>query len=250
MSDAARSQPFSIENFLVRTVAPGLGVIMSEFLAFGPLPAVLQCRKAKSMGDVNPLPFALLLGNGIGWVIYGAATKNIFVFAGNIGAVGTSLFYLLTAHTLTSSEKIRTQLEVIAIFFITMWGIVGFVAATMEDQQQSISVIGILGNVVVFLLFASPLSTFSKVIKTKNSSSINRPFAICQILNCIVWVAYGTATMDFYVALPNVFGLILGFAQIFLILRYSATSDAGMPGDAKPEYASFDGKNSESDEYK
>ena len=53
----------------------------------------------------------------MGWVIYGAATKNFFVFAGNIGAVGTSLFYLLTAHTLTSSEKIRTQLEVIAVFF-------------------------------------------------------------------------------------------------------------------------------------
>ena len=225
---------------------------MSEFLAFGPLPAVLQCRKDKSMGDVNPLPFALLLGNGMGWVIYGAATKNFFVFAGNIGAVGASLFYLLTAHTLTSSEKIRIQLEIIAVFFVLMWGIVGFTAAMMEDHQQSISIIGILGNVVVFFLFASPLSTFSKVIRTKNSSSINRPFAVCQVLNCIVWVAYGTATKDFYLALPNVFGLILGFAQVFLILRYSALPDAvGSAGEgAKPEYASFDGLGQESDDHK
>ena len=245
MSNSSAPEPFSVENFLVKTLAPGLGVIMSEFLAFGPLPAVLECRKVGNMGDVNPLPFALLFGNGMGWVIYGAASKNIFVFSGNIGAVGTSLFYLLTAHTLTSNEKVRIQLEIITLVFVNIWGIVGFIAAMLEDREQSIAIIGIVGNIVVFLLFASPLSTFSKVIKTRNSCSINRPFAVCQVLNCVVWISYGTATKDAYIALPNVFGLILGFAQLFLIFRYPAKSEAlsGQIGEAKPrgEYASFDG---------
>jgi solute carrier family 50 (sugar transporter) len=239
-SDMSSLEPTAgIENFLVRTLAPVLGVIMSEFLAFGPLPAVLQCRKAKSMGEVNPFLFPLLFGNGIGWVIYASATRNLFVFLGNIGAVGLSLFYLLTAHTLAGCDDVRKKLEIMTLFLVSMWGTAGFVAAMLEDKMQAIAMIGILGNIIVFLMFASPLSTFPKVIKKKNSSSINRPFAICQVLNCVVWVAYGTATNDLYVAMPNVAGLILGIVQMVLILRYPAISCVVDVEARAPNYAAF-----------
>jgi solute carrier family 50 protein (sugar transporter) len=115
---------------------------------------------------------------------------------------------------------VRTQLEVISLFFVFVWGSVGFVAAILEDKEQGIAIIGILGNIVVFGLFASPLSTFPKIVKRKDSSSINRPFAICQVLNCIVWVSYGLATNDIYLATPNFVGLLLGLAQVSLILLY------------------------------
>jgi uncharacterized protein with PQ loop repeat len=239
-----------IESFLVKILAPVLGVIMSEFLAFGPLPAMLHCRKAKSLGDVNPFLFPLLFGNGIGWVIYGSATRNPFVFLGNIGAVGLSLFYLLTAHTLTGCDSVRKQLEIMTLFLVTMWGTVGFIAAMLEDQVQGVAMIGILGNIIVFLMFASPLSTFPKVIKKKDSSSINRPFAICQVLNCMVWVLYGLATDDIYVTMPNVAGLILGFAQLFLILRYPAISCVVDVESRAPNYAAFDGSSTESEDHK
>jgi uncharacterized protein with PQ loop repeat len=160
------------------------------------------------------------------------------------------LFYLLTAHTLAGCDNVRKQLEIMTLFLVTMWGTVGFVAAMLEDKVQGIAIIGILGNVIVFLMFASPLSTFPKVVKKKDSSSINRPFAICQVLNCMVWVSYGLATNDIYVTMPNVAGLILGLAQMFLILRYPAISCLVDVESRAPNYAAFDGSSTESEDQK
>mmetsp|Transcript_54621 Transcript_54621/g.144325 ORF Transcript_54621/g.144325 Transcript_54621/m.144325 type:complete len:229 (+) Transcript_54621:109-795(+) len=221
----------SIGDFFIFTVAPVLAVIFSEFLAFGPLRAILDCRKANSLGEVNPLPFPILFGNGLGWLIYSVATKNIFVFLSNITAPGLSIFYLMTAHTLTTSPKTRLQMEAILIFMICLWGIVGFSAAMMEDRDARSSVIGTLCNSIVLLLFASPLSTLSKVVRTRSSASINRPFAVCQVLNCVVWITYGAGLGDFFIALPSVVGLALGAVQLLLLFKYPA-SPPRAPGSA------------------
>ncbi len=218
MSDAEES----LKDLLTTKIAPVLGVFTSEFLALGPLSAVLECRKSKSLGALNPLIFPLLFGNSVGWVIYSSATLNPYVFAGNAGGVVLSLFYLLSAYSLTTCATTKSRLEIISLFLLALWCGVGFAAATMENKALGVNIIGFLGNAVVFLLFASPLLTFSKVISTKDSSSINRPFACCQVLNCVTWFAYGLAISDVYIALPNFVGLVLGLAQIALILIYRA----------------------------
>ena len=217
-------QPF--QDMFTTKIAPVLGVFMSEFLALGPLSAVLACRKSKSLGELNPLIFPLLFGNSIGWVIYSSATLNPYVFAGNAGGVVLSLFYLLSAYSLTTCAATKSRLEIITLFLLGLWCGVGFSAAIMDDKALGVNIIGFLANTVVFLLFASPLLTFSKVISTKDSSSINRPFAICQVLNCVTWFAYGLAISDVYIALPNFVGLLLGLAQVVLILMYRAAPPA------------------------
>ena len=92
----------------------------------------------------------------------------------------------------------------------------------MDNKALGVKIIGFLGNIVVFLLFASPLLTSWKVISTENSSSINRPFAYCQVLNCATWFTYGLAISDIYIAVPNFVGLLFGLAQVVLILSYPA----------------------------
>ncbi len=216
------SETETFYDLLTSRIAPVLGVFTSEFLALGPLSAILACRKSKSLGELNPLIFPLLFGNSIGWVIYSSATRDPYVFAGNAGGVVLSLFYLLSAYSLTTCAATKSRLEVITLFLLALWCSVGFSAAMMDDKALGVHVIGFLGNVVVFLLFASPLLTFSKVVSTKDSSSINRPFAFCQVLNCVTWFAYGLAISDVYIALPNFVGLLLGLAQVVLILLYRA----------------------------
>ena len=232
------------KELVTTTIAPILGVFTSEFLALGPLSAVLACRKSKTLGELNPLIFPLLFGNSIGWVIYSSATRNPYIFAGNAGGVVLSLFYLLSAYSLTTCQATKSRLEVITLFLLSLWCTMGFSAAMMQDKQLGISILGVLGNIVVFLLFASPLATFSKVIRSKDSSSINRPFAICQVLNCLVWFAYGMAIADMYVALPNFVGLLLGLVQVLLILIYRGgkQNDSILPAgeDAAGVYAKFE----------
>ena len=234
----------AFQDLVTTKIAPVIGVLTSEFLALGPLSAILACRKSKTLGELNPLIFPLLFGNSIGWVIYSSATRNPYIFAGNAGGVVLSLFYLLSAYSLTPCPATKSRLEVITLFLLTVWCSVGFAAAMMQDKQLGISILGVLGNIVVFLLFASPLSTFSKVVRTKDSSSINRPFAVCQVLNCLVWFGYGLAIDDVYVALPNFVGLVLGLIQVILIaiFRAGGPTDGPLVSQEDPEgvYSKFE----------
>ena len=113
-------------------------------------------------------------------IIYSVVIQNPFVFAGNIGAVLLSLFYVLTVYDLTECKGVRRRLDVILCTLSSMWLIAGFIAMLSDDHLARVRTIGIIGNIVVFFLFASPLTSCAEVFRTQNSSSINRPFAYCQ----------------------------------------------------------------------
>jgi solute carrier family 50 (sugar transporter) len=170
----------TFEEFVMKFLAPAMGVVTSELLAIGPLLTILHCRKMKHLGDLNPLPFPLLFGNSVGMIIYSVVIQNPFVFAGNIGAVLLSLFYVLTVYDLTECKGVRRRLDVILCTLSSMWLIAGFIAMLSDDHLARVRTIGIIGNIVVFFLFASPLTSCAEVFRTQNSSSINRPFAYCQ----------------------------------------------------------------------
>ena len=233
----------SLNDQLTTLIAPVLGVFTSNLLALGPLSAVLACRESKRLGELNPLMFPLLFGTCIGWVIYSTATLNPYLFAGNVGGVILSFFYLLSVYSLCNCEATKSRLEIISLFLLALWCFVGFSAAMMDNKALGVHIIGLLGNIVVFLLFASPLLTFWKVISTGDSSSINRPFAYCQVLNCSTWVAYGLAISDVYIAVPNFVGVVFGLAQVVLILSYPAAPPEDQlhfaPQDTGSLYSTF-----------
>ena len=168
-------------DFFTQFLAPALGVITSELLALGPLASILDCRRVQHLGDLNPLPFPLLYGNSAGMIIYSVVIQNPFMFAGNIGALLLSVFYVFTVYDLAECSSIRRRLDILMCSSTSLWMIAGFIALILDDQRARVRTIGILGNIVVFFLFASPLTTCAQVFRTKNSSSINRPFAYCQV---------------------------------------------------------------------
>jgi len=61
---------------MMNDVAPPLGAMLSSGLAFGPMAAVLEARKAGSLGDVNSDVFPVLFVNCIAWAIYGKMTSE------------------------------------------------------------------------------------------------------------------------------------------------------------------------------
>ena len=89
------------EMMMMKDIAPTLGVFTSSGLGFGPLPAIMSCRKAGTLGEVNPDPFPILLGNAMGWIMYAAAARNYYIFAANVSLgvlffLPVVTFYLLT----------------------------------------------------------------------------------------------------------------------------------------------------------
>ena len=167
--------------YLVKWALPVLGVLTSQILALAPLRSILECRKNEVLGPLNPLPYPVLLGNSVGMIIYSAAPKSVPVFLSNVGAVILSFFYLLTAHRLCKCAHLRHRIELLTLSLAALWMITGFTAALQESHEAMVSIVGLVGNMVVMFLFASPLSCLPEVIRNHNSISIDPSIAYGQV---------------------------------------------------------------------
>ncbi|XP_024532884.1 bidirectional sugar transporter SWEET5 [Selaginella moellendorffii] len=53
------------------------------------------------------------------------------------------------------------------------------------------TVVGIMGNVIAFGLFMSPLPTFYKIIRLKDTEQFSGVPYVATLLNCLLWTLYG-----------------------------------------------------------
>ncbi|KAG6745997.1 hypothetical protein POTOM_050507 [Populus tomentosa] len=61
----------------------------------------------------------------------------------------------------------------------------------MTDTGTVRTIVGIVGNVISFLLFLSPIPTFVRIIKDKAVKDFKSDPYVATLLNCAMWVFYG-----------------------------------------------------------
>lgn len=60
----------SAGDIILEWVFPLAGGIVGMMLFTVPLKAVLRARRERSLGDLNPVPFAAQTANNAGWIAY------------------------------------------------------------------------------------------------------------------------------------------------------------------------------------
>lgn len=81
-------------------------------------------------------------------------------------------------------------------------------------------IVGITVNANLVFFYGAPLSTIFKVMKTRSSASIHIPTMITNTLNGIFWTAFGIAVFDWFIAVPNGLGALLGGIQFVLCIFF------------------------------
>ncbi|KAL2321854.1 hypothetical protein Fmac_026233 [Flemingia macrophylla] len=84
--------------------------------------------------------------------------------------------------------------------------------------------IGVVGNVISFGLFMSPLPTFVKIWKAKSVQDFRPDPYLATMLNCALWTFYGLPFVsedNILVLTINAFGFCLEMFYIFIFLIYS-----------------------------
>ncbi|KAF7806101.1 bidirectional sugar transporter SWEET5 [Senna tora] len=66
----------------------------------------------------------------------------------------------------------------------------------MVNTDSIRTVVGIIGNVISFGLFLSPLPTFVKIFKAKSVEEFKPDPYLATILNCIMWSFYGSSLVS------------------------------------------------------
>ncbi|XP_030953985.1 bidirectional sugar transporter SWEET6b-like [Quercus lobata] len=92
------------------------------------------------------------------------------------------------------------------------------------------NVIGIIGNVISFGLFLSPVPTFYRIITNKAVEDFSPIPYIATVLNCIFWVFYGMPFVhpdSLLVVTINSVGLVLALIYLAIFYTYGAKQKNG-----------------------
>ncbi|XP_077219260.1 bidirectional sugar transporter SWEET17-like isoform X2 [Tasmannia lanceolata] len=82
--------------------------------------------------------------------------------------------------------------------------------------------VGVIGNVISVLMFASPIPTFWRVVKSGSTEDFEGLPYVCTFLSASLWVYYGISKPgELLVATVNGLGIVLEFSYITLFLIYS-----------------------------
>jgi solute carrier family 50 protein (sugar transporter) len=191
---------------LAETLAPKVGILTSSALYFAPAAAVLAAIRSNDIGELNPLPLAIMSIVSVAWLAYGLAANDPYVALSNIAGCVGAIGYVVGILPLLQNDKsvLRMTQGVIMAGSATMLSMWTFLGLSGASASKISSVLGMFASALFIILSGSPLSTIGKVIKTKNSASILGSFTAAQVVNTSLWSVYGLAVKNRFVWGPNV----------------------------------------------
>lgn len=201
-------------------IAPALGTVVANVMFLASLPAVLDARAAGALGDLNPVPWAMILANCVAWLHYGFLQGNPYIFWSNALGSLLGLFYTMTGMALGDAAQ-RQQMENIALGFSAVHVLASYFSALkLKSAHAKQLLAGYIANAIVILYYAAPLSTMAAVLESKSASSIHGPLVAVNGANGALWLVYGLTIGDPFVWVPNGTGSLLAGLQLALKAFY------------------------------
>ncbi|KAG2434714.1 hypothetical protein HXX76_007604 [Chlamydomonas incerta] len=190
-------------------------------MLLSPFPAVLRLRAAGRLGDTNPLPYPMTVVNAAGWVAYGYATANPYIFPANVVGFLAGVFFTFTAFA-CATKQVQDRITAIMVAASAHYILLGLIGCFALSPAEATRMWGTSAVVILMLYYFVPLSTMVQIVRTRNAASIYPPLAVTAIANGLMWTIYGFAVMDINLWLPNLFGSVIGVIQLLLRLMYGA----------------------------
>ncbi|GAV63022.1 MtN3_slv domain-containing protein [Cephalotus follicularis] len=94
----------------------------------------------------------------------------------------------------------------------------------MVNTETARTIVGLIGNVISFGLFASPIPTIVKICKHKSVEEFKADPYVATVLNCMMWSFYGMPFVhpdSFLVVTINGTGLIIELIYVSIFFIYS-----------------------------
>lgn len=198
--------------------------------------SLAKALKGKTIGDLNPVPWGLMSGNCLGWLIYAYYSRDPFILVSNIGGILVSFWLNLGASKLqyhaeivdstpNTTISIFTKQDMLLLIVLVLWMLVlvavGWLGICTGIEKE---VVGLLANINVLLFYAAPLQTMKRVITEKRSDSIHKSTMILNCVNAGFWGAYGIARNDIIIYGPNAIGFFLSLTQAALCCMFPTSS--------------------------
>jgi uncharacterized protein with PQ loop repeat len=207
------------------------GVVASQLMNLSVIPSLLEIISARSTLSYPSFPIVIGLTNGIHNILYAFSRSNTFViFSSLISLILNSAF--LFVHICFSRAPssigrevfyfpvLSTALSLVLIASEAGPGACMNLASLSQCLANNSKVLGIVSTVVSTLSYCGQLSTFRKVIRTRNSSSISPWMTAGVLLRASCWFAYSYLIDDKFYLTSTSIGLVSAITQITLLILY------------------------------
>jgi solute carrier family 50 protein (sugar transporter) len=231
-------------DIFLKWIFPLLGGIVGLIMFSVPIKAVLKARRERSLGSLNPLPFAAQTANSSSWIAYAyiLAPKDLqasaLIYWPNQIGMMLGLFFTVSCYGLATT-KVRDRQLAILLFFAFLIPVIGALGVMLQLDQHGLQLLwGFTANFILLLYYTAPLSTVITVVRTKSAATLHFPLAIMQILNGGLWFGYGLAISDPFVWVPNAVGACTGIFLTMLVLIFREKKVKTSPGTSEEDGAS------------
>ncbi|KAG7396547.1 hypothetical protein PHYBOEH_002159 [Phytophthora boehmeriae] len=202
----------------------------SVLLNVSPWPEFARINRQRTPGPLTVLPVVMLFCNAFLWTIYGFMVGQLFplfatCFMGQCTCIGfISIYYRWTPDRPAVRRLCLKAGSIMAMAMLYV--ILGANGFTHQSRNQVVTTLGFMcisGNIC---LYASPLDTMKRVVQTKSAASL--PISLCTVnlLNGLLWVAFGLTEGDYFVLTPNAIGSVLSTVQVALYFMYCNTEES------------------------
>ncbi|EAZ43904.1 hypothetical protein OsJ_28526 [Oryza sativa Japonica Group] len=98
----------------------------------------------------------------------------------------------------------------------------GVLLGAHTHQRRSL-VVGILCVIFGTIMYSSPLTIMSQVVKTKSVEYMPLLLSVVSFLNGICWMSYALIRFDIFITIPNGLGVLFALIQLILYAIYYRT---------------------------
>ncbi|SBS80510.1 MtN3-like protein [Plasmodium ovale] len=206
----------SSDMYFLKVLSIGSSIFMQLIL----FPSIFKILKRKSTGELDGLPYVVLLFSSFLWLVYGILLNNSAIVFPNLVGLLLGIFYSIIYHTNCKNMWLKQKL-------FSYYKICGFVCFLLYaflyvlTYEQYELFVGFIAFVSSIINFGAPLSYIQIVIKKRNSSLIPMEIAIGSLICSFLWLTYGFTLRDGFLIIPNLCGFILSLVQVALILLYT-----------------------------
>lgn len=103
---------------------------------------------------------------------------------------------------------------------VTVYAVLGKRQVVHQSAHDLNQVVGFIAIASSLLLYASPFSAISNVVKTKSSASIPITMCLIGVVNNALWIIYGFLISDIVLIIPTCINVVLGCIQVVLFFVY------------------------------
>ncbi|XP_042462609.1 bidirectional sugar transporter SWEET12-like isoform X1 [Zingiber officinale] len=209
----------TIENPAL-TAAGLLGNFLSAMVVLAPVSTFYRICKKKSTESFQSVPYVVGLFSATMWVYYGLLTSDVLLLTINIAVCFIEVIYLFIFLLYAPPKSRIYTTKLIALINVGVFGCLILVSNLFIKESKRARITGGICASFAVSVFGAPLSIIRHVIRTKSVEYMPFSLSFFLTLSAIAWLSYGVLLKDPFVAVPNVFGFLLGITQIIVYLIY------------------------------